>query len=201
MVGPKDLKLGKHLGRWRECDERDRLTAVLVVLCGACSKKLIDPHPRLYHYVAANDPCPGAMAICADCPYREGLSCTFPDLLRLRHERRKPVMVDFGGKDRPQSGGYALYLTPPSDCSGKRHARRYHPPRTGWQFPEERAWMDGPLRVEAVPTQGSCQTGTGPDEECGEVASVQLRWPGGHSLDVCDRCLEIVWAPGWKRLR
>jgi hypothetical protein len=69
------------------------------------------------------------MAICEGCPHREELACTFPEAVKLDQERRKAVMVDFGGKDKARSGGYVLYLSPPTDCSGKRDLKKNFPDR------------------------------------------------------------------------
>lgn len=66
------------LERWIECDEWDRVTKTLVVLCSPCSRRLIDPHPRLYMHVDAREPRPGSFPLCADCRLREDLRCTSP---------------------------------------------------------------------------------------------------------------------------
>lgn len=78
-----DGKLGESplsLDRWLEHDDSDRSTAIVVVLCSGCSKKLIEPHPRLYRMLTLWEPHPGCMALCRKCEYREGVGCTHPSL-------------------------------------------------------------------------------------------------------------------------
>lgn len=66
------------LERWRECDEWDQPTHVIVVLCAACRARLIDPHPRLYMPLVRWQPAPGAMEICDGCAFLRDLTCTHP---------------------------------------------------------------------------------------------------------------------------
>lgn len=67
------------LSRWQECDHNDRPENKVLVLCDKCSKRIIEPHPRLYHQLHANQPWPGCMAICVNCRLREGVTCKSPD--------------------------------------------------------------------------------------------------------------------------
>jgi hypothetical protein len=69
IPGTRDLR------RWRECDPEDLPTAVVVVLCGPCEKRLIEPHPRLYIQLQMNEPAPGCMGICCHCINRRGTAC------------------------------------------------------------------------------------------------------------------------------
>lgn len=68
------------VSRWLEHDPWDRISEhpVVVVLCRACSKGLIDPHPRLYRELDAGHAFPGAMGICVGCVLRHGTACTSP---------------------------------------------------------------------------------------------------------------------------
>jgi hypothetical protein len=114
-----------ELTRWRECDEWDKPTAVVVVLCAKCSKKLIDPHPRLYHQLQEHEPFAGSMQICLDCPMREGVSCTSP----LAKSNGGPGMEitahGFGGffcGSKSINGYHFLYQRAPSACAGREAA-------------------------------------------------------------------------------
>lgn len=69
---------GPVLARWRECDDGDRPTPVLVVLCDNCGDALIEPHPRAYSLLSPNEPAPGAMPLCLDCRHRAGAACGHP---------------------------------------------------------------------------------------------------------------------------
>jgi hypothetical protein len=107
------------LTRWQECDHRDQKENRLVVLCDKCSKRVIKPHPRLYHELTSNAPWPGCMAICVQCKLREGLTCTSPDAkanggqgVMLTTQKPYTAMVD-GTKYR---GPMVLWPSPPSDC-------------------------------------------------------------------------------------
>jgi chromosome partitioning protein len=62
------------LERWREHDESDLPTNIVVVLCIPCGERLIGPHPRLYSRLDFEHH-PGSMEICILCRHREGVSC------------------------------------------------------------------------------------------------------------------------------
>lgn len=64
--------------RYREHNDWDLPTSVLVVLCDACAKELIDPHPRLYDFEMPHRPLAGSMNCCAECIYRRELECGNP---------------------------------------------------------------------------------------------------------------------------
>lgn len=113
-----------HLTAWRECDEWDKPTAVAVVLCAKCSKKLIDPHPRLYVQLQEHQPFPGVMELCLDCPMREGVSCKSP---LAKHNGGPGMQIDahgFGGFfcGGKGSGFQTLFTRAPSACAGKEAA-------------------------------------------------------------------------------
>ena len=40
---------------------------------------MIEPHPRLYSQLLTDELMPGAMPLCADCLFRQGLRCASPD--------------------------------------------------------------------------------------------------------------------------
>lgn len=68
----------RNLTRWQEHDHNDRPEHRVIVLCKACSDRMIEPHPRLYRPLNVNDPWPGCMEICIDCRLRDGVRCTSP---------------------------------------------------------------------------------------------------------------------------
>lgn len=116
---------GDALKSWRECDEADLKTPVIVVLCRRCSDAIIEPHPRLYWEVLKGEPLPGAMPVCSDCPHRDGLDCKCP-LARfnggpgLAYEPM-PSRVHLCRSPRKLSGWF--WLGPPVErCSGKDSA-------------------------------------------------------------------------------
>jgi hypothetical protein len=82
------------LQRWRECDEFDKPTRTVVVLCAKCSKREIDRHPRLYIPVETFAPEPGIMDLCVDCRLREGVSCKSP---LAKHNGGSGMAIDYPG--------------------------------------------------------------------------------------------------------
>lgn len=68
------------LTTWREHGDGDEPECVFFRLCRACSDRIIEPHPRLYSSMAANEPAIGAMECCRACKYRDGLRCQNPDM-------------------------------------------------------------------------------------------------------------------------
>jgi hypothetical protein len=139
LRGPKLPRACQHCGggyargaesllrRWRECDEWDRPTATIVILCRSCSDELIEAHPRLYIELDPNEPCPGAMEICLDCPMRDGIRCTSPLSLanggpppgmEIRFAK-PPVRAHFKCSRPARSGWRTLYSGPPIGCAGK----------------------------------------------------------------------------------
>ncbi len=113
-VGPPGL------ARWREHDQDDRPEFTVVVLCKACSDRLIDEHPRLYGLLQRHEPQAGCMPICVDCAHRKGVSCSSPDA--------------------KANGGPGVVLTVPAPIVV--HVRRARPHPSGFQ----RQWS-GPVRI------------------------------------------------------
>jgi hypothetical protein len=127
------------LSRWQECDEWDKKTKVVVVLCESCSGLYIERSPRLYHRLDSRSPFPGAMGICIDCKFREGVSCLSPLFAGERpHIKVKtiadppelltylaisyaetPVYAHVCRSPRSASGFMTLYRGPALECSGK----------------------------------------------------------------------------------
>lgn len=66
--------------RWQECDDDDKPTLVVVLLCKACAESIIEPHPRLYTRLHYNQPFPGVMPVCDACIHRQGPLCTHHSL-------------------------------------------------------------------------------------------------------------------------
>lgn len=111
------------VSRWNECDEDDQPEPVAVTLCGACSDRLIEDHPRLYRQLLDDEPMPGSMPICADCPARKGVRCTSPVAgfnggPGLDYEP-KPYSVHLCRSPRRLSGWKWLFPGPVKSCSGK----------------------------------------------------------------------------------
>lgn len=67
---------------WRECDERDRLTAespLLIVCASKPCEKTIQNHPRLYRREYPGSP--GHFpTLCGDCIHRDHAACKHPEL-------------------------------------------------------------------------------------------------------------------------
>lgn len=111
MTGEQDGSHTKRIRRWRECDEWDKPTPVVVALCAACSKRLIDPHPKLYIPIEADEPDPGSMPTCVYCVHRQGLRC------------RSPLLKANGGPGLPMVHPKPTWM----HVCGTRNGRR-----TGW---------------------------------------------------------------------
>lgn len=110
--------------RWRECDEWDKPTMTIVILCPKCSKKLIDPHPRLYVPLELFQPFPGVMDICATCSFRSGVTCHSPIAKHnggtgMKIEAPEPVVAHVN-RGRGRSGFIKLYSVAPTGCAGRR---------------------------------------------------------------------------------
>jgi hypothetical protein len=137
LRGPKDPRRCQSCGtahskrnpleRWIECDAYDRRqpNAPRVVLCSACAKRLIDPHPRLYLQAITFAAIEGCMGVCVECRYRDGTSCTNPRTADnggggLDFGWEKPparVHLYYGGK---RGGRWTtLYSGPVLSCSGR----------------------------------------------------------------------------------
>lgn len=84
------------LAVWQEHNQFDKPQTLYVVLCPACSDRIIDPHLRLYRRCTGNEPTPGAMAQCIDCRFGEGTRCLSP---KLRINNRDGEGISFKGPD------------------------------------------------------------------------------------------------------
>ena len=123
------------LARWQECDAWDKKTRVVVVLCQRCSDTLIESHPRLYHQLPSFAPFPGAMSICIDCRWRDGVTCNSPlwsdsgrihisgggvepreEYLDIQYKESPVSAIVCGG---PAAGRMTFYRAPAIACSGK----------------------------------------------------------------------------------
>lgn len=127
LTGPVDPTLCQSCGdpayaTWREHGDHDQPLPVFVALCIHCSNQLIEPHPRLYSRVDKNDPIPGTMAICSDCPHRRGIGCESPDLQKnggrgLAVSITMPRRVHVYGGSR--SGWINIWPDPAPGCGSK----------------------------------------------------------------------------------
>jgi hypothetical protein len=109
--------------RWRECDELDKPTMAVVVLCSRCSKKLIEAHPRLYVPLGKFEPFPGVMELCVDCRLRDGVSCRSPLAkhnggpgMKVAALEPTKAYLNFGG-GRGQF--VKMYRSEPTSCAGR----------------------------------------------------------------------------------
>ncbi len=81
LPGPRDPHSCASCGdlnpgeMWQECDASDKPESIFILLCKACAKKLIKPHPRLYVQHERNTPFPGMMEICDNCLHRDDYTC------------------------------------------------------------------------------------------------------------------------------
>lgn len=112
---------------WQEHDEQDRPEPVLVILCGECAKKLIEPHPRLYANISRHTPWPGAMDLCVQCAFRHELGCAHRDLkanggpgLKVDFPEPSQAMVCGRGKGGGGCRQTTTYSGPPSSCAGRK---------------------------------------------------------------------------------
>jgi hypothetical protein len=117
-------KAGPEVQGWREHDHEDKPEYIYVFLCKGCGKVLIGPHCRLYSQIMPNEPLPGVMNICGDCPWRKLSRCTSPLAkfnggpgLAIQIER--PTNAHITCSPRRNSGWIQLYASPATGCSGK----------------------------------------------------------------------------------
>jgi hypothetical protein len=98
-----------------------------VLLCATCSKRLIEPHPRLYHHEPKNKPVPGAMPhLCVGCRWQRDLECTHPKLTAnggpgLNIKVAQPARGFWDGRDsrgRRTGGMFERWDTPATACEG-----------------------------------------------------------------------------------
>jgi hypothetical protein len=110
---------------WREHNDFDGPEPIVVVLCLACSDRLIEPHPRLYSRLSPHEPFPGVMPLCLDCTHRDGVRCTSPKAKLNGGEGIKlvypePSRVHFYRRGKGvRSGWETIYVGPVQDCDGK----------------------------------------------------------------------------------
>lgn len=123
LTGPKRPGVCQSCGgagddRWRECDDRDGFTAIVVILCTPCASRLIEPHPRLYAQLQRHEPFPGTHDLCLPCLHRDGTICRMSrahggeGLVLAAHAMRGIVC------SRGRGGGktYRLWTSGPDGC-------------------------------------------------------------------------------------
>lgn len=115
----------EKLGRWQEHNDIDKPLPVVVVLCGPCADRLIEPHPRLYRRLARNEPFPGTMRVCLDCTERDGVNCKSPMRLSNGGEGLPFPAADstahFDGTRGGKRCGWTVrtWSAEPTGCKGK----------------------------------------------------------------------------------
>jgi hypothetical protein len=123
------------LERWIEHNDNDGpgnrvagradLALIIVVLCPSCSRRIIEPHPRLYSRMDRNKPWPGSMMhLCLDCKFRDGLTCTHPDSKLnggdgLMMNVAQPVRGFVDARKPGYSGRFEHWSSPAKSCAGK----------------------------------------------------------------------------------
>lgn len=134
-AGGLDLAARAEHQRWIECDEDDKPTAVVVLLCKACSEREIEKHPRLYESIPKNAPRPGTMELCLECRHRDGLACKHPDAKAnggagIAIFGQQPTRGFWDGTDkrgRRTGGVLTIYPTPPQRCAGREATGGWQP--------------------------------------------------------------------------
>lgn len=116
---------GVAWSRWRECDEWDQLTNVVITLCRACERRLIDRHPRLYHRLSVHEPWPGTLELCALCLHRDGSRCQLAKInggpgVVLRGP--KPTVMFLDGTRGGRRAGWVekIYDSEPRACDRRQ---------------------------------------------------------------------------------
>lgn len=114
---------------WEEHDELDRREGIVVLLCLPCSKRLIEPHPRLYRRLQPLEPFPGLMELCAGCRYRDGVDCRHPDLkrnggtgLQVTYPPPTAAFVTRQTKSGRRCSREEIYTGPATACVGREAA-------------------------------------------------------------------------------
>lgn len=118
------------VGYWQEHDEADQPQPIVVALCGRCADELIEPHPRLYRRLEANEPFPGTMDLCDNCLDRRGAACVSPQSkanggpgLTVIYPRPDPYHVSYRSKAGRRCGHFGMhYRAQAESCDGKRVA-------------------------------------------------------------------------------
>ncbi len=104
---------------WQEHDGRDEPESIAVMLCTACSERLIDLHPRVYVRISRRAPFPGIMDLCIDCRHRAGVTCIHPDRLA---NGGPGLHIDAAPGMPAHARGYGSFTTyayPPRACAGQ----------------------------------------------------------------------------------
>lgn len=114
------LERDRLLTLWQECDEQDKPEIRYVLLCEPCGKRIVGPHVRLYRSIDRNSPAPGAMEICTDCRFRDGLWCAQAksnggDGVTITAAQPMRGFID--GRD--YSGPFTSYSFAPTACTAK----------------------------------------------------------------------------------
>ena len=148
LIHPDDPERCKACGawgnvsRWQEHNDADGPTRVVVVLCGDCSARIIEKHPRLYRELDVHEPWPGCMEICQDCRHRKGTKCSHPEakwnggrgvILTMP----KPMNVHLSRVPRRLSGWVTFWQGPVSHCQQKQ-VNPINPPPASPAAHEER---------------------------------------------------------------
>jgi hypothetical protein len=128
-IGPKSRRADDVLEIWREHDEQDRVQDVYLVLCGACSKKLIEPHPRLYSQPDTYSPRPGSMPECVGCGFCRELRCAHPNLKAnggagLKLSFPKPSLAHICRRGTGHRSGWQWMWAGPVNCPSKEPPTR-----------------------------------------------------------------------------
>lgn len=105
---------------WQEHDDNDKPEMRFILLCKRC-EPMIKPHPRLYAQHHRWAPAPGASAICEGCRFRDGLSCTHPNLtatggVGLMAGKHTVALVDGTRGGRRTGWREVFYSEPPKEC-------------------------------------------------------------------------------------
>lgn len=114
--------------RWREHDDKDAPTDVIVYLCEACGDEIINPHPRLYSRVAWNEVTPGKMGFCLFCDHFNNLTCKHPALIAnggpgLKIDIPKGSVMFFDGVRNGKRVGWSETIKPLGSyvrCHGRK---------------------------------------------------------------------------------
>lgn len=114
------------LEHWQECDDNDKETPVVVILCTKCADKLIEKHPRLYARVPQNKPMPGSMMQCNACVHRDGVKCSHPALkanggigLPIVTDEKPTVVFIDGEKNGKRFGYQERWYKVRPECLGR----------------------------------------------------------------------------------